>query len=198
MKLQHGFKSQAAALAEEVRVELGLTPFDRLDPHALAAHLDIPVVPLSELAAESAGAEYFLTAAQEAFSGLTVFDGARRIIVYNDSHPPARQNSDIAHEVSHALLMHEPTPALDSVTGCREWNGTREDEAAWLSGELLVTGNMALAIARGRFTESQARERLGVSARMLEWRLNMSGARKRAARERARRTPRRRTAGAPR
>ena len=50
---------------------------------------------------------------------MTVFDGLRRIIAYNDAHSKARQNSDLSHELSHGLLLHESTPALDMTTGCR-------------------------------------------------------------------------------
>ena len=36
-----GFKSEAAALARDIRAELGFGPLDRLDPHQLAQHLGI-------------------------------------------------------------------------------------------------------------------------------------------------------------
>ena len=124
---------------------------------------------------------------REAFSAVTVFDGHRRMIVHNDSHSPARQNSNLTHELSHGLLLHEPAPALDSKTGCRHWNDANESEAAWLGGVLLVTNDMALAVARGQLTRKQARQRFGVSEDMLRWRLDMTGSNKRVARERARR-----------
>ena len=108
------------------------------------------------------------------------------MIVHNDSHSNARQNSNLAHELAHGLLLHEPAPAIDGATGCRNWNNTTEEEATWLSGELLVTGSMALAVARGHISEEEACHRLGVSGRMLDWRINKTGARKRAERERAR------------
>lgn len=187
MKLRRGFKSEATKLALEVRAELGLGPLDGLDPLGLAQYLEIPVEPLSRLVPDSARIQYFLAEEQEAFSALTVFDGHRRIIVHNDSHSKGRQNSDLAHELAHALLLHEPEPALDPSTGCRNWNDGREEEANWLGGELLVTSDMALAVARGKFTEQEARERLGVSEAMLRWRINATGANKRVQRERMRR-----------
>ena len=73
------------------------------------------------------------------------------------------------------------------MTGCRDWNDINEQEADWLSGELLVTSDMALAVARGRLTKQQAQQRLGVSAAMLDWRINKTGALMRAEREQARR-----------
>ena len=184
MVLRRGFKSEAATLAREVRAELGLGPLDRLDPHRLAQHLGIPVAPLSDLGASLSGAQYFLEVERNAFSALTVFNGPRRMIVHNDSHSKARQNSNLAHELSHPLLHHEPAPALDTVTGCRYWNGTSEQEADWLGGELLVTSEMALVVARGRLSRQEAQQGFGVSYAMLRWRLNKTGAIKRAERER--------------
>ena len=185
MALRRGFKSEAAALAQEVRAELGLGPFDRLDPRLLARHLGIPVVPLSELSASLPSAQHFLSVEQKAFSALTVFAGHRRMVVHNDSHSEARQNSNLAHELAHALLRHEPAAALDSKTGCRDWNDIKEQEADWLDGELLVTRQMALDVARGRLTRQDAQQRLGVSDQMLTWRINKTGAGKRVEREQA-------------
>ena len=185
MALRWGFKSEAAALAKEVRTELGLGRLDRLDPCQLASHLNILVVPLSDFSGTVSGAEHFLSIERNAFSALTVFHGHRRMIVHNDSHTEARRNSNLAHELAHALLRHEPAAAVDSKTGCRDWNDSKEEEAQWLAGELLVTSNMALAIARGQLTESQALNRFRVSKRMLNWRINKTGATKRVERERA-------------
>ncbi len=187
MAVRRGFKSEAADLAGEVRAELGLGLFDCFDPRQLAQHLDVPIVPLSDLAPACSGALYFLSAELETFSALTVFEGHRRIIIHNDAHSRARQNSNLAHELAHSLLLHEPQPALDATTGCRLCNSTNEDEANWLAGELLVTSDMALDVARGRFTRQEAMERLGVSSQMLTWRLNMTGAVRRAKSERAKR-----------
>ena len=185
MALRRGFKAEAGALAHEVRIEIELGPLDRLVPSELAAHLDIPVITLSDLLTTLPSARHFLFVERNAFSTPTVFGGHRRKILHNDSHSQVRQNSNLVHELAHALLRYEPRPALDSRTRCRHWNDTNEHEAAWLSGELLVTSDMALTIARGRLTAHQARQRLGVSEAMLKWRINMVGADKRVERERA-------------
>ena len=154
-KLRRGFKAEAEALVKEIRAELGLAKLDRLDPHRLACHLAIPVITLNDLPDNLDGAQHFLSVGRKAFSALTVFDRHRRMIVHNDSHSPARQNSNLAHELAHGLLLHEPAPALKRLTGCRNWNDTNEAEAAWLGSVLLVTDDMALAVARGRFTRQQ-------------------------------------------
>ena len=190
MPLRRGFKADATALAAEVRDELGIGPYDRIDPHRLAQHLGVPVVRLSDLVATCRAADHFLTIAPEMFSAATVFEGRRRMVVHNDAHSEPRQNSDLAHELSHGLLLHPPIPALDVATGCRNWNSTYEDEANWLAGALLVTPEMALATARGRFTLREAQLRLGVSNKMLRWRMNVTGANIRANRERSARSQR--------
>lgn len=186
MGLRWGFKTEAAGLAKEIRGELGLGPLDRLDPHQLAQYLDIPVLALSELEESTPDSvRYFLSTEPDAFSAVTVFRNHRRVVVYNDAHSVARQNNSLSHELAHGLLHHEPTPALDGMTGCRNLNATYEEEADWLASELLVTEETALAVARGQFTRRDAERRLGVSPQLLTWRLNMTGAHKRVARARA-------------
>ena len=72
------------------------------------------------------------------FSAVPVFIGPSRTIFHNDAHSPARQNSNLAHELAPGLLHHPPTPALDD-KGNRNWNLNIEGEAGYLSGALLVT-----------------------------------------------------------
>ena len=134
MRLRWGFKSEANALAREVRRELGLRPTDRLDPFQLAEHLAITVIALSALRSEAPGmVKHFSRMDLPAFSAITVFEGTTRVIVHNDFHSPGRQASNVAHELSHGLLLHPPKPALNS-SGCRDWDEDKEHEANWLAG----------------------------------------------------------------
>lgn len=129
--------------------------------------------PLSAMEEVPLVQEYFRSSRPEEFSALTVFDGPRRLIVHNDAHTPGRQANSITHELSHALLMHEPRVAL--VAGCRDCDIDEEDEATWLAGVLLITDDAAMAMARGGYTLAQAAARYGVSESLVQWRLNMSG-----------------------
>ena len=184
MPLRRGFKTEANALAAEIRRELGLGALDPLDPFALAAHLEIPVTKLSDLQVTAPAVRHLLDVEPQALSAVTVFDGRRRRIVYNDRHTIGRQNSSVGHEAGHGLLLHEPRPAVDH-RGCRLWDQDVEDEADWLAGVLLVSEDAALAVAKGWMTEADAAVHFGVSAQMLTWRLNVTGARKRVERARA-------------
>lgn len=193
MALRRGFKSDASALATEMRTELDLSRIDPLDPFALANHLEIDVVCLTDGGYSTALVDHFTRVDPGAFSAATVFDGPRRTIVHNDSHHPGRQANNIAHEISHGILLHPPMPAL-GVGGCRNWNSDVEDEATWLAGVLLVTDEAALHVVRRSIPLSLAARTYGISQRLMQWRINATGAHARVARERQRRSSARRPA----
>jgi len=184
MGYRRGFKSEANATAREIRAELGLRDLDRLDPWALADHLLVPIVPLSDFGLDAPRAlRHFTMVEMDAFSAVTVFEGPRRTIVHNDAHSQGRQASDVTHELGHAVLLHDPTPALDD-RGCRLWNQNVEDEAQWLAGALLLTEDAALSIVRKGVAVAVAAQHFGISEQMVTYRLNVTGARKRVARAR--------------
>ncbi len=179
MNLRRGFKAEANELAREMRCELHLNPEDPLDPTMLAEHLEIPIATLCSMKDDVPfAAQQFSVIDPSAFSAVTVFYGHQRKIVHNDSHHPARQASNLAHELSHALLHHRPTPALDEV-GNRLWDQTVEDEATWLGGALLISEEAALCIVRNQWSLTQAARCYQVSEEMVRFRLNVTGAQRR-------------------
>ena|SRR5579885_3117563 len=193
MAFRRGFKSEGNDIVVEVRHELGLSLYDRLDPYRLAALLEIPVVGLSSLLEDAPAVDHLLRAEPEVFSAVTVFAGHARTIVHNDAHARVRQVSNLSHELSHALLLHPPTPALDN-NGCRHWNQDIEDEANWLSGALLVPEAAAILIAKGHWPDrADAARHFGVSQQMIRYRLNTTGALVRVQRARRGKTTRSRS-----
>ncbi|MFQ5872212.1 MAG: ImmA/IrrE family metallo-endopeptidase [Dehalococcoidia bacterium] len=184
MTLRRGFKTQANEIAREIRYELGLTPTDPLDPWALSEFLEIPFLPMSELSGVARSAvHYFTVVDTSVFSAVTVFDGSHRLIVYNDAHVPGRQASDMSHELSHAILLHPPMPAIDQ-TGCRDWNQEAEEEAEWLSGVLLVPEEAAMLVVQKGLSTTVAAGLFGVTPKLMTSRINRTGARKRVERAR--------------
>lgn len=176
MALRRGFKTEANGIAVEVRQDLKLRATDPLDPLQLAETLEIPVIPLSALRSDApAMVRHFSRIDPSAFSAITVFVGPARVIVHNDSHSPGRRASNLAHELSHGLLLHPPRPALDGL-GCRDWDRDQEDEANCLAGALLVPEEATLLIARRGLTAAQAAEVYGVSEQMMAYRLRMTAA----------------------
>jgi hypothetical protein len=182
--LRRGFKTEANEIATEVRIELELGLFEPLSPWDLATHLAIPIWELESLADACPGAvECFTSVELAAFSAVTVFRGTVRVIVHNDSHAPGRQASNLAHELSHALLQHPPAPALSEL-GCRDWDPVLEREADWLGGTLLIPDEAALHIARRGLTDRQAAVYYGVTPTMARYRMNVTAARRRVQRSR--------------
>jgi Zn-dependent peptidase ImmA (M78 family) len=183
--MRRGFKTEAREIAAEVRTELGLTPLDQLDPWALAAHLEIPIWALSSYRPANAWAVEHLSETETGvFSAMLACQGIRRVIIHNDGHALVRQRADIAHELAHALLLHKPHPALDGRPP--HYDRTQEEEAKWLGGVLLVTDEYCLVCCRDGLTVAEAALEIGVSKQLMQWRLNMSGARRRVARARGR------------
>lgn len=188
MTLRRGFKADAKRIADETRAELGLTPFETLDPWALAQHLAIPVHGLEEVATWGCPKDSVtrLTGSSASeFSAITVFHGRFRRIIENSTHSMGRRANSVCHEVAHALLEHEPH-ALRQDDGTRSWTPEMESEANWLAAELLVPRAAVLSLARGRVPIEDAARRYGVSPELMRWRFNSTGAVKQVARERKR------------
>ena len=179
MTLPYGFKAKANRIAVGLRQQLGLPSQAPIDVHALAAHMGISVVPLA--AFKQWCGEHVAQLTQRDAGGfssaLISFGDGRRMVIVNDCHSPARQNSDIAHEISHTLLAH-PLEVISSMMGCRDFDPALENEANHLAGYLLIPDQAARRIINSGMGSTLAQATYGVSRQMLDWRLNMSGARR--------------------
>ncbi|HEY2416158.1 MAG TPA: ImmA/IrrE family metallo-endopeptidase [Pirellulaceae bacterium] len=171
--LRRGFKTEANSHAVALRREMQLDDHAPLCPWRLAAYLDVPVIPLSDLkAVEPLAVRYLAGKGRGLFSAVTIFVGRygrRRMVFHNDAHTKSRQAANLAHELAHAILCHPPTPpfAIDQIA---------EDEAKWLGPTLLVPDQAALHIVETRMPAGSAESLYGVSASLLQMRLNVSGA----------------------
>lgn len=182
--MRRGFKSAAEQIATETRAELDLDAHDRLNVLALAEHLAIRVFTIREIAKialPNSFVNYFSTIDPDSFSAVTIFLGYRRFIVHNENQHPHRQSSNLAHEISHILLEHEPTPVADH-SGGRFWDAEVEEEATWLGAALLIPRSGALELFKARCTTAQIAAHFAVSQALCEWRIRQSGIDKQAER----------------
>ena len=172
--LRHGFKAEANAHAVALRRELQLEDHAPLCPWRLASYLEVPIVALSEVKSyEPAGVVHLTGQGKDLFSAVTIFvgrHGRRRVVFHNDAHAKTRQAANLAHELAHALLCHPPTApfAPDSIA---------EEEASWLGPTLLISNEAALHILETNMGATAAETAYGVSGKLLQMRLNASGAR---------------------
>jgi len=176
LALRRGFKAEAERIAQEMRGELCLRLDDPLDSFKLAKHLEIPVYGLRQLRRFSSNPIFislFAGAEQESFSAMTVFVDMRRLIIHNETHAITRQASNLAHEVSHCLLEHAPSPISSS--GCRTWQSDIEDEASWLGAALLVPREGALRLAVKGLDIPAIAAKFCVSEPLCRWRVAQTG-----------------------
>jgi hypothetical protein len=183
--LRRGFKEQAKKLAVEVREELGLDAFARLDPRQLADLYGVPVYALTEMdrwGCSDAALTRFADDDAATFSAALIPHGTGRLIIDNDCHAPTRRSASVAHEMAHVLLEHPFGAAILTPAGCRAVALDIEEEANWFGGELLVPFRAAMMWAKHRASDNHVAHHHGVSLRYAAWRMNASGARKIASR----------------
>lgn len=176
MALRRGFKSEAEGIARGVRVDLGIGASQSVTPEMLADLLGIEIRAGDELIPRRRFTE--LEKVQPgAFSACTFRPSADRVVVvYNPLSAKSRQRSDLAHELAHTLLEHELSRVekLGDVTflSC---DPTQEEEAAWLSGCLLLPRALLLLETRRGSDARDIAKKYGVSERMAQYRLGVTG-----------------------
>lgn len=176
MALRRGFKSEAERIARDVQTELGLNPTQSVQPENLANMLGIEVRAGDDLIPRERFKE-LEDIQPNSFSACTLRPSPdRRVIVYNPLSAKSRQKSDVAHELAHILLNHNLSRVerLGEVTflSC---DPTQEEEAAWLSGCLLLPRALLLAEVRRGSKAKDIAKTHGVSEGMARYRLNVTG-----------------------
>ena len=176
MALRRGFKSEAERIVRRVQTELGLSAADPIPPERVAELLGIEVIAGDELLPRQRFVE-LQNIQPDAFSACTLRPSPDRVvIVHNPLSSESRQNSDVAHELAHTLLDHELSRVqrLGDVTflSC---DPVQEEEAAWLSGCLLLPRALLLAEVRRGAEAKVIAQKHGVSERMAQYRLDVTG-----------------------
>jgi len=176
---RRGFKTWAEEIAVRVRHKLKLSATSPLDPVQLAGLLSVVVLGPDEVGGLPDECRRRLTSEHsENWSAITVANGKHYLIVVNTAHAPTRRNSDLAHELAHVILGHEPSMMFASPgsgIALRTHNREQEDEANWLAGCLLLPRDVLFSVRRRRLTDEEACQEYGVSLAMLRFRINTSG-----------------------
>lgn len=175
MTMDRGRKSALRQLAKELRVEVGAASSDPFDVFALAELYGLDVVQMSQL--DCAGAvQFFGEAGYQRFSGAQVpVSRFGSCIVVNDLHTIERQRSTLGHEVAHSICEHPHEARLVDSAGCRVADRVLEEEATFLSGELLLPTDAARMLAIKGVAAEVVATQYQISVEMARWRLNISG-----------------------
>jgi Zn-dependent peptidase ImmA (M78 family) len=176
---RRGFKTWSERASLRVREKLKLTPVSPLDPFQLAELLGVPVTSPNNLAELGEDIrQRLVNDHRDCWSAITVTDGSGHLIVTNPAHARTRLHSNLAHEIAHIILGHEPSMmfmSLDSGTALRTHNEDQEEEANWLAGCLLLPRDALIFIRRRAMSDEDASSEYGVSVAMLRFRFNVTG-----------------------
>ena len=176
---RRGFKTWSEQTSARIRQKLGLPEDSPLDLIRVAESLGVFVASPQELSdLDAISRDRLLGANSDEWSALTVTDGSNSLIVLNASHAPSRRNSDLAHEIAHIILGHEPSKMFISSTSnfaIRTHDASQEEEAAWLAGTLLLPRLALLRLRRENIGDEEACKRYAVSPVMLRYRRSVTG-----------------------
>lgn len=179
---ERGYKTWCERYSTEARAVLGVAASAPLDMRALAEHLkvriwtphDVPDLPADTI-------DVLLRNDGETpscWSAVTLVVGSTTLVVLNSSHSPARQASDLAHELAHRIRGHAAKDANVSDDGLlllSSYPRELEEEADWLAGCLLLPREALLYIKRSGMTPEEAQLTYGVSKSMLNYRNAKTG-----------------------
>lgn len=169
-----GFKARCERAAESYRKELGLEPHAALNPRKLAAHLRVVVLGVEEIPDVPAAAlAHLLGPGSHEWSAMTLERDNRQLIVVNTQHSSARQNNDIAHELSHLICAHRPSRVDitgDGLAILQNYDPAQEEEADWMGAALLVPRAGLLAMVARGATVEEMMQFFAVSKELINWR----------------------------
>lgn len=177
--LKRGFKKKCEDQSIRIRRVFDLTPSDPLDPYLLAEKSKIKVLTpeqIKDLAKEDLNV--LLNEDSDGWSAVTLCLGGTYVIILNSSHSDGRSSSDLMHEIAHIIVGHKPSRVdltEDGLLVLNTYDKSQEQEADWLSGCLLLPRDALLLIRRSRLKAFVAQKIYGVSADMLNFRLNITG-----------------------
>jgi len=177
--LDRGFKAWAERTSASLRKELGLKSIDALDPKDLAECLgvrlctprDVPGVPKHVLS-------QLLEKDPWGWSAVSQLVKGRPLVIYNPKHSLGRQASDIMHELAHILLDHDPGKLIMSQDGTmvmRSYDRKQEEEANCLAWSLLLPRAALVSAVRLRLSASEIAEKYGVTEKLVDFRLQVTG-----------------------
>lgn len=118
--------------------------------------------------------ERFTTTGRSLWSAALVPVGNNRLIIENTAHLPVRRVSSIAHELAQHLLEHPfDQVLLNAEKKCRQFDKVKEDQAKFLSGELLIPRQAARKAAFAGNANEEIAQRFGVSTQFAQ--MQMAG-----------------------
>lgn len=182
--LIRGFKAKAERIATDYRKKVGVHACAPLCAFKLAKFLNIPVYSATEFIEDPSERRKLagIDCEEYGWSALTMVTKAgNRIIIHNDYHTPARQQSNIMHEIAHILCKHEvkpPPQGLNLPLGMRDYDRIQEDEAIYLGATLQLSRPCLLWAKKRNMTNAEIAAHFNASPEMVNFRMGSTGVNK--------------------
>ena len=177
-----GFKTRCENISIQMRNSLQLKKTDALSPEVLAEYFGVMLLEPQQIENLSAASYSLLVGkGRDNWSAVTISSKEMDVIIYNPSHSLGRRASDIMHELSHLILEHSPGQFIVSPNNpfaLRSYDVEQENEAAWLSGSLLLPREALVYIKKHRMSNREVCEIYGVSNQLLSYRMDITGVNK--------------------
>lgn len=176
---KRGFKTEAEKKSICYREILGLEKTAPLPAILLANHLKIKVLVPVDIFTSGTSTLSYLENSDE-WSALTLISKkGTRLIIHNEKHSSARQESNIMHEIAHYLCNH-PFPEISGLNQqnifSRHYNEEQEMEAEWLGACLQLPREALIWALRKEMSQSDIAQYFNASANMVRYRINSTGA----------------------
>ncbi|OOG72668.1 ImmA/IrrE family metallo-endopeptidase [Flavobacterium sp. A45] len=179
-KYKRGFKKWSDEKVIELRNQLGLYPSSPLCAFKLCEFLKIPILePSSVQGLSEEQLNELLGNGSIHWSAATIpLKEGKYIIVHNPTHSPARQQSNLMHELAHIICEHkvsEKTKTTGLSGFLRSLDIEQEDEAEWLGSCLQLPRPALLYSLKKRMTFEEIAEHYKCSIEMVQYRINITG-----------------------
>lgn len=177
--MRRGFKTEAERIAVAARTSVGLSESSPLPARSLAKALDVVVMGPRDIPGipEPLVTQMLFEFAQS-WSGVTIPVDGQTLIIYNSTHGPARQESDLMHELAHILCKHKPAkvdPPGKLPWAARTYDPEQEEQAAWLGGVLQIPRPALVSSISKELDNPAIAALFGASLEMVRFRRNTSG-----------------------
>jgi len=178
--MRRGFKAWCERTSSEYRQALGLSLAAALDPLVLAEHLNVRVLTPKDVPGVSPKSLIQLGGSdgRATWSAVTITQGGIRLVVLNSGHPSTRRANSLAHELAHIILNHKSDNTQWSPEGVlfrNSFDEEQEDEANWLAACLLLPRQGLMRAYRRQPSPKALALHFGVSEKLINWRLRMTG-----------------------
>ena len=182
--LKRGFKAEAERKASFYRQLLEFKEHDPLPSRKLAEKLEIKLlIPQDIPGMDDNLLDKLLVDGKDLWSAAIYQKEDKKYIIHNPTHSPFRQESDLMHEIAHAICNHElnnlETAIMDCVIPLRKYDQEQEDEAEWLGASLQLPQKALFHYYKiKKMDEAAISRHFNASEKMVRYRLGVTGVKK--------------------